>query len=311
MGKPTDEQRVIIENANANNMVIAAPGSGKSFTMIEAVLSILRQFPYAKVAMVTFTRAATNSLAEKIKRRLSKKDHDRVLINTFHGFIRMQLDMVNWKGKMLISSAQRSVIHRALKELGAPFQYSEAEFAIDAIGREMDTDIISVRHTRQQIHLFNTYQAICQKDQVADLNTLSRFVVGQMHSGKMQPLNLTHLVVDEVQDTDSIQYSWIALHTRAGVNTSIVGDDDQAIYSFRASGGVKIFQQFEKQFRPNIFYLNTCFRCEPEILNVSGALIEKNVYRYAKDLRSAKSAGEKFISALMSIWRSKFKVSSI
>jgi hypothetical protein len=40
MGKPTDEQRVIIENANANNMVIAAPGSGKSFTMIEAVISI-------------------------------------------------------------------------------------------------------------------------------------------------------------------------------------------------------------------------------------------------------------------------------
>ena len=108
MGKPTDEQRVIIENANANNMVIAAPGSGKSFTMIEAVISILRQFPYAKVGMVTFTRAATNSLAEKLKRRLSKKDQDRVLVNTFHGFIRMQLDMVNWKGKMLISSAQRS-----------------------------------------------------------------------------------------------------------------------------------------------------------------------------------------------------------
>lgn len=71
----------------------------------------------------------------------------------------------------------------------------------------MDTDIISVRHTRQQIHLFNTYQAICQKDHVADLNALSRFVVGQMYSGKMQPLNLTHLVVDEVQDTDSIQYA--------------------------------------------------------------------------------------------------------
>nr|UGK56575.1 hypothetical protein [Escherichia coli] len=44
-----------------------------------------------------------------------------MLVNTFHGFIRMQLDMVNWKGKMLISSAQRSVIHRALKESGAPF----------------------------------------------------------------------------------------------------------------------------------------------------------------------------------------------
>ena len=114
MSKPTEEQRSIIENANANNMVIAAPGSGKSYTMIEAVISILRQFPYAKIAMVTFTRAATNSLADKLKSRLSKNDHDRVLVNTFHGFIRMQLDMVNWKGKMLISSAQRSVIHLSL-----------------------------------------------------------------------------------------------------------------------------------------------------------------------------------------------------
>ncbi len=153
--------------------------------------------------------------------------------------------------------------------------------------------MISVRHNRQQIHLFNTYQALCQKDHVADLNALSKFVVGQMHSGKMRTLDLTHLIVDEVQDTDSIQFSWIALHTRAGVYTSIVGDDDQAIYSFRSSGGVKIFQQFEKHFRPNIFYLNTCFRCEPEILEVAGALIGKNVYRYAKELRSAKKGGER------------------
>lgn len=127
----------------------------------------------------------------------------------------------------------------------------------------------------------------------------------------MQPLNLTHLVVDEVQDTDSIQYAWISLHTRAGVNTSIVGDDDQAIYSFRASGGVKIFQQFEKQFRPNIFYLNTCFRCEPEILKVAGALIEKMFTDTLKISVQLRAVGEKFISAHMLIWMSKFKAFSI
>lgn len=62
MGKPTEEQRPVIENASANNMVIAAPGSGKSFTMIEAVISILKKYPYARIGMVTFTRAATNAL---------------------------------------------------------------------------------------------------------------------------------------------------------------------------------------------------------------------------------------------------------
>lgn len=293
MGNPTPEQKKIIDNMSANNMVIAAPGSGKSFTMIEGVIAILNQYPYAKIGMVTFTRAATNSLASKLKKKLRPEQLERVLVDTFHGFVKKQLDKINWSGKMLISSAQRSVIHRAVKEAGVMFQYSEAEFAIDAIGREMDPDIITVRHTRQQIHLFNIYQSLCQKDNVADLNALSRFVVGQMHSGKMLPLDLTHLIVDEVQDTDSIQYAWIALHTRAGVNTSIVGDDDQAIYSFRASGGVKIFQQFEKNFKPNIFYLNTCFRCEPEILQVADALIQNNVYRYAKDLKSSKGGGGK------------------
>ncbi len=230
MGKPTEEQRPVIENASANNMVIAAPGSGKSFTMIEAVISILKKYPYARIGMVTFTRAATNALAAKLQKRLSKKDLDRVLVDTFHGLVKKQLDMIRWPGKMLIGPAQRSVIHRALKESGVTMKFAEAEFVIDAIGREMDTDVISVRHNRQQIHLFNTYQALCQKDHVADLNALSKFVVGQMHSGKMRTLDLTHLIVDEVQDTDSIQFSWIALHTRAGVYTSIVGDDDQAIY---------------------------------------------------------------------------------
>lgn len=73
MGKPTEEQRPVIENASANNMVIAAPGSGKSFTMIEAVISILKKYPYARIGMVTFTRAATNALAAKLQKRLSKK----------------------------------------------------------------------------------------------------------------------------------------------------------------------------------------------------------------------------------------------
>lgn len=52
MGTPTAEQLPVIENASANNMVIAAPGSGKSFTMIEAVISILSKYPYARIGIV-------------------------------------------------------------------------------------------------------------------------------------------------------------------------------------------------------------------------------------------------------------------
>lgn len=74
---------------------------------------------------------------------------------------------------------------------------------------------------------------------------------------------------------------------------------------------VKIFQQFEKQFRPNIFYLNTCFRCEPEILKVAGALIEKMFTDTLRICVQLKVVVEKLISAHMLIWMNRFKASSI
>lgn len=293
MSTASPGQKKIINNMSANNMVIAAPGSGKSFTMIEGVAEILNRFPYARIGMVTFTRAAADSLSEKLKKKLTEEKLDRIKINTFHGFVKMQLDEMKWNGRLLIGSALRSMIHRAINHAGISMDLSAAEFAIDAIGRETDHDVVAIKFSSLQINLFNTYQKLCQKDGVADFNALSKYVTSQLNSGMIRPLNLTHLIVDEVQDTDSIQFSWISQHTRRGIHTSIVGDDDQAIYSFRSSGGVKIFQMFEKNFTPNVFYLNTCFRCEPEILSFADTLIQHNNYRYTKELQSGKEGGGK------------------
>ena len=293
MSNATPEQKRIITNMNANNMVIAAPGSGKSFTMVEGVIEILKRFPYANVAMVTFTRAATDALSAKLNEKLPPSKVERIQVNTFHGFVSSQLKAIRWNGKLIIGHSQRAMVIRALNQSGMIMDLVSAEIAVDAIGREMNPEVIAVRHTREQIKLFNIYQELCKKDKVADFNALSKYILSEMHQGRVKPLRISHLIVDEVQDTDSIQFAWLAAHTRAGVHTSIVGDDDQAIYSFRSSGGVKIFQQFNKLFTPNIFYLNTCFRCEPEILALSDTLIKRNISRYQKDLVSGKKGGGK------------------
>ncbi|MDR8289952.1 ATP-dependent helicase, partial [Acinetobacter baumannii] len=72
------------------------------------------------------------------------------------------------------------------------------------------------------------------------------------------------------------------------INTTIVGDDDQTIYSFRDAGGVKIFRQFDKAYNPNVFHLTKCFRCAPLILKYADTVIRKNKARYEKSLVSGR-----------------------
>ncbi len=159
---------------------------------------------------------------------------------------------------------------------------------IDGIGRELNPDIIRIKYTREQVAFYNEYMNFCKKDNVADFNSLSKYVVGMLSADKMRPLSITHLIVDEVQDTDSIQFTWISEHAKRGINTTIVGDDDQTIYSFRDAGGVKIFRQFDKAYNPNVFHLTKCFRCAPLILKYADTVIRKNKARYEKSLVSGR-----------------------
>ncbi|MDR8284888.1 ATP-dependent helicase, partial [Acinetobacter baumannii] len=76
---------------------------------------------------------------------------------------------------------------------------------IDGIGRELNPDIIRIKYTRDQVAFYNEYMSFCKKDNVADFNSLSKYVVGMLSADKMRPLSITHLIVDEVQDTDGIQ----------------------------------------------------------------------------------------------------------
>ncbi len=87
MSTASPGQKKIINNMSANNMVIAAPGA-----VSRSRCEILNRFPYARIGMVTFTRAAADSLSEKLKKKLTKEKLDRIKINTFHGFVKMQLD---------------------------------------------------------------------------------------------------------------------------------------------------------------------------------------------------------------------------
>lgn len=289
MGVATKEQQKVADNMSMNGMVIALPGSGKSFTMKLGVKKILSEQYSARIAMVTFTRAATDALQHSLEKMLDKRSHSRVNINTFHGFINQQAREAGFKGVVLIGNKQNAIIRRAIKNCNSSADIRDASQWIDAIGRELNPAVLGAKFSASQISLYNEYLALCKKDNAADYNALSRLVLVAMKKGVLAPLKVSHLIVDEVQDTDSVQFAWIVEHTNRGIITNIVGDDDQTIYSFRNAGGVRIFRQFEDIFKPNVYYLSSCFRCAPEILEAAETIIKFNTARYDKTMNAARS----------------------
>lgn len=300
MSSSTEEQERVIRNMDKNTMVIACPGSGKSFTMKEGTKAIFQRHPLARVSLVTFTRAATDSLKNSLQKMIEPRFIHRIEVDTFHGFIKKMVNQTGWNGGLLIGHKQMAMVSRVKKHLNYHEDVNDIMPFIDGIGRELNPDIIRIKYTRDQVAFYNEYMNLCKKDNVADFNSLSKYVVGMLSADKMRPLNITHLIVDEVQDTDGIQFTWIAEHAKRGINTTIVGDDDQTIYSFRDAGGVKIFRQFDKAYNPNVFHLSKCFRCAPLILKFADTVISKNKARYEKSLVSARKEDKGKVTFLRS-----------
>jgi superfamily I DNA/RNA helicase len=112
-----------------------------------------------------------------------------------------------------------------------------------------------------------------------------------MESGEIQPYRVTDLLVDEFQDTDPLQYRWVELHAKAGAHVTVVGDDDQSIYGFRAALGFRGMESFAASFDAQRVVLGSNYRCRSEILSAADKVIRNNVDRIPKALNAERGIG--------------------
>lgn len=114
----------------------------------------------------------------------------------------------------------------------------------------------------------------------------------KINDGSLPILNATHMLVDEFQDCDEIQYQYMMAHVKSGrVKVTCVGDDDQAIYAFRNSLGYNGMFRFEQEAKATRVVLDTNYRCRKEILVPAEKLIKNNGSRMDKKLKSARGPG--------------------
>lgn len=283
----TIEQLGAINNSTENNLIVALPGSGKSFTLTEIAKSIFTKTPNVKLTFVTFTNLATHDMQKKLKNKLAAKHYRNCTVSTFHSLFLKQ-SKSNMKGQLLIGGAHSNIVIRTLRALSLDIDFQDACSIIDSFGRQLSPD-----YDPNNMHsvLYKTYKKLLIDNKKYDLNDVAKFVCKGLLDGTVAPISSDYILIDEAQDIDALQSLWISCHGQFGIKQTLVGDDDQQIYSWRGANGYEAMISFRDEFDAQTHILSKCFRCRPEILGAAQILIEHNVTRIPKSMTSAKEEG--------------------
>lgn len=280
----TEEQAGTIAVPDEYKLICALPGSGKTFTFISLAEKIIEMNSATSVMMVTFTNASAGEMKERLEKRLGKKLSRRTISSTFASLMIRQFREIARGRKSIIGAEQYLFVRRALiAENMNVDEIDEWMSKIEQIGR----DFYHQFDGTPSFIVFARYCQILKDHRRYDLNMMARELIHGINDGSIRPYKYSHILCDEFQDTDELQYLWLKAHGDRGVKIACVGDDDQSIYSWRGSMGFRAFQHFQEDFGASAYLLSKCFRCAPKILNSAKLFIENNEIRLDKDMISA------------------------
>ncbi|SDR54901.1 Superfamily I DNA or RNA helicase [Paraburkholderia fungorum] len=280
------QQREVAE-LRRHCVAIACPGAGKTKT-IATKAALLLSDPSAVVGAVTFSKDAAVELRERILSLAGADAKRRLVAGTFHSLAFKQLTPPGGRKRDIASDGDRmGLLARVIAELGLAWKPEEVVPVIERI----KTDFGRVEPGTADAELYHAYQDALARNGKIDFQDMLRLSVAGMESGEITPYRLTDLLVDEFQDTDPLQYRWVELHAKGGTQVTVVGDDDQSIYGFRAALGVRGMESFASTFDAQRIVLGSNYRCRSEILSAADRVIRHNVDRIPKALRAERGIG--------------------
>jgi len=302
-------------------LILAGAGSGKTRVLTTRIAWLIStgQVGPPGVLAVTFTNNAAKEMLARLSAMLpidSGHSARGMWIGTFHGLCNRLLRAHHREAglpslfQILDSSDQLSAIKRLLKNLNiddekfpprelASFINAHKEQGLRAAQAEAYDD-----YTRRRVALYAEYDAQCQREGVVDFAELLLRTHELLQ--RNEPLRrhyqerFRHILVDEFQDTNRLQYAWLKLlagrddMTQQAGSAVIfaVGDDDQSIYAFRGAE-VGNMRDLEREFSiANVIRLEQNYRSQGNILEAANALIKNNRGRLGKNLWTDAGAGE-------------------
>ncbi|BCK88771.1 DNA helicase II [Sideroxyarcus emersonii] len=303
------EQRAAVELPARSALILAGAGSGKTRVLTTRIAWLIStgQVSPAGILAVTFTNKAAKEMVTRLSAMLPINTRG-MWIGTFHGLCNRMLRAHHREASLpqtfqiLDSGDQLSAIKRLMKAMNIDDEkYPPREMQNFISGRKEEGlrahEVEAYDpYTRRKIEVYAEYDKQCQREGVVDFSELllrcyellSRNQALREHYQE----RFKHILVDEFQDTNPLQYRWLKL--LAGQNNALfaVGDDDQSIYAFRGAN-VGNMQELLRDFHvENVIKLEQNYRSHGNILDAANALIQHNRNRLGKNLWTDADKGE-------------------
>ncbi|MBI2744831.1 MAG: UvrD-helicase domain-containing protein [Burkholderiales bacterium] len=314
------EQRAAVALPPEHALILAGAGSGKTRVLTTRIAWLLQtgQVSPGGLLAVTFTNKAAREMMTRLSSMLPVNVRG-MWIGTFHGLcnrlLRAHHRTVGLPATFQILDTQDQL--SAIKRLCKQYQVDEERFPPKQLawfiggckedGLRPNMVEASDPDTRKKVEIYQLYEDQCQREGVVDFGELllRSFELLRDHDAVREHYQrrFRHILIDEFQDTNKLQYAWIkllagfspagTLREDGGAGAVLaVGDDDQSIYAFRGAR-VGNMADFVREFNvKHQIKLEQNYRSHSNILDTANALISHNKHRLGKNLRTDQGAGE-------------------
>lgn len=304
-----EEQLAAVTLPAQSALILAGAGSGKTRVLTTRIAWLIQtgQVSPAGILAVTFTNKASKEMLTRLSAMLPINARG-MWIGTFHGLCNRLL-RAHYRDaalpqtfQILDAQDQMSAIKRLLKRLNVDDEKYPARNLMYFINSAKDQGLraqdveANDDYNRRFVELYQAYDDQCQREGVVDFAEL--LLRSYELLSRNQPLRehyqgrFKHILVDEFQDTNDLQYKWLKLISGLSSAVFAVGDDDQSIYAFRGAN-VGNMAAFEREFKvENLIKLEQNYRSHGHILDTANILISNNAKRLGKNLRTDAGHGE-------------------
>lgn len=311
-----EQQREAVLATEGPLLILAGAGSGKTRVIAHRIAYLIaeKKVPHWNILAVTFTNKAADEMRQRVQRLLRTQERgDLPLVSTFHSLcvriLRQDIEKLNDKytRRFTIYDQDDSIrlIKQAIRDLGFDEKYVAPRATQSTISsaknRGEDPTAFAARaeymDERRAVmgQVYEMYEARLHNNNALDFDDLLIKTVRLLRDvdevREKYNNKFRYILVDEYQDTNSLQFALISLITQKSQNIAVVGDEDQSIYKWRGADISNILN-FEKHFpKTKTIRLEQNYRSTQTILDVAGAVVKNNLERKGKNLWTSNPRG--------------------
>ncbi len=306
-----DKQYEAVVNTEGPCLVIAGAGSGKTKVLTHKIAYLIGEKgakPWDILA-ITFTNKAANEMKERIA-NLVGDDAKDIWMGTFHSIcvriLRRFIDRIGFDSSFIIfdTSDQRTLVKNCMKDLAIDDKLFNDRSVLSEISNAKNEMLEPEQYTaranadfrKEKIAtVYELYQKRLKENNAIDFDDIINYTIKilmenpdvlEYYSNKFK-----YVLVDEYQDTNKAQFTLVTLLASKNGNITVVGDNDQGIYSFRGADISNILN-FERDFPgTKIIKLEQNYRCTGNILKAANSVIKNNEVKYKKELWTQNEEG--------------------